>query len=141
MIRDGSGLGQVVTTQMRYETHNPAAAHRAVMSIGPQERIRVARTHAEAKAEGVCQGPIRTLSGQASGASPGHPMISVVNDAIERTHRLISMSREEIVRRGIIRKEIPIYGLGAVAAPSLLGGLRKREDGSSSPSYPGLAPR
>jgi hypothetical protein len=140
MIRDGSGLGQVVTTQMRYETHNPAAAHRAVMSIGPQERIRVARTHAEAKAEGVCQGPIRTLPGQASGASPGQPMISVVNDAIERTHRLTGMPREEIVRRGIIRKEIPIYGLTAAATPYLWGGLQQVAESNSSPST-GLPPR
>ena len=108
------------------------------MLIGPQERIRVARTHAEAKAEGVCQGPIRTLPGQASGASPGQPMISVVNDAIERTHRLTGMPREEIVRRGIIRKEIPIYGLGAAGAPSPLRG-QQEEDGSSSPTHPGPA--
>ena len=49
-------------------------------------------------------------------------MISVVNDAIERTHRLTGMPREEIVRRGIIRKEIPIYGLTAAATPYLWGG-------------------
>jgi hypothetical protein len=40
-------------------------------------------------------------------------MISHINDAIERTHRLTGMSREEILRRGIIRKEIPIYGITA----------------------------
>jgi hypothetical protein len=140
MIRDGSGLGQVVTTQMRYESHNSAAAHRAAMLIGPQERIRVARTHAEAKAEGVCQGPIRTLPGQASGASPGQPMISVVNDAIERTHRLTGMPREEIVQRGIIKKEIPIYGLTAGATPFLWGGLEPGGADNSSPS-PGPLPR
>lgn len=50
------------------------------------------------------------------------PMINQVNDAIERTHRLTGMPREEIVRRGIIRNEIPVYGLGGAAAglPMLL---------------------
>jgi len=40
---------------------------------------------------------------------------SHVNDAIERTHRLTGMPRDEIVRRGIVRDEIPIYGLGGLA--------------------------
>lgn len=44
------------------------------------------------------------------------PMISHINDAIERTHRLTGMPRDEIVRRGIVRAEIPIYG-----AAGLLG--------------------
>jgi hypothetical protein len=45
----------------------------------------------------------------------GQPMIQVVNESIERTHRLTGMPREEIVRRGIINGEIPLYGLlGAV---------------------------
>jgi hypothetical protein len=50
----------------------------------------------------------------------GKPMIQTVNEAIERTHQLTGMARDEIVRRGIIRNEIPIYGLGAVSVPSLL---------------------
>jgi hypothetical protein len=40
------------------------------------------------------------------------PMISHVNDAIERTHRVTGMPRAEIVRRGLVRGEIPIYGTG-----------------------------
>jgi hypothetical protein len=40
-------------------------------------------------------------------------MISHINDAIERTHQLTGMPREEIVRRGIIRNEIPVYGFSA----------------------------
>ena len=43
-------------------------------------------------------------------------MIQHVNDMIERTHRLTGMPREEIVRRGLIRKEIPMYGIGGAAA-------------------------
>ncbi len=43
------------------------------------------------------------------------PMINQINDAIERTHRLTGMSRDEIVRRGSVRSEIPIYGLGGAA--------------------------
>lgn len=45
----------------------------------------------------------------------GQPMIDVVNESIERTHRLTGMPRDEIVRRGIINGDIPMYGLlGAV---------------------------
>ena len=53
----------------------------------------------------------------------GQPMISVVNDAIERTHRLTGMPKKEIVQRGLVRGEIPIYGGGAAAvvAPGAMG--------------------
>lgn len=50
-----------------------------------------------------------------------HPLIQTINEAIERTHRLTGMAKEEIVRRGIIRSEIPIYGVGGgVITPALL---------------------
>jgi hypothetical protein len=48
----------------------------------------------------------------------GKPLISFVNDAIERTHRLTGMPRDEILRRGIIRNEIPVYTTGAVPLPT-----------------------
>jgi hypothetical protein len=89
-----------------------AAVHRAAMSIGPQERIRVARTHAEAKANGGLPGNYQDFARTGFRNEPGQPMISVVNDAIERTRRLTGMSRDEIVRRDLIRKEIPLYGGG-----------------------------
>jgi len=52
----------------------------------------------------------------------GKPLISYINDAIERTHRLTGMPRDEIVRRGLAEGKIPIYG-----AAGLLGlqGLRQ----------------
>jgi hypothetical protein len=59
----------------------------------------------------------KPLGGKFQGPSGIHnfqyegPMISHVNDAIERTHRLTGMPKEEIVRRGIVRGEIPIYGV------------------------------
>jgi hypothetical protein len=46
-------------------------------------------------------------------------MISHINDAIERTHRLTGMPRDEIVRRGLIRGEIPLYTTGAAPVPGL----------------------
>jgi hypothetical protein len=52
-------------------------------------------------------------------------MISHVNRSIETTHRLTGMPREEIVRRGLIRKEIPMYGLGGAAA---MGALARQDD-------------
>jgi hypothetical protein len=48
------------------------------------------------------------------------PMINHINRSIETTHRLTGMPREEIVRRGLIRKEIPMYGLGGAAAMGAL---------------------
>src|SRR5262249_37047889 len=53
----------------------------------------------------------------------GKPMISHVNDAIERTHRLTGMSRSEIVRRALIKGQIPLYGLGGLYffSPALTG--------------------
>jgi len=51
----------------------------------------------------------------------GSPMIQTVNTSIERTHRLTGMPRSEIVRRGVVRGEVPMYGLaGAVGAGSAL---------------------
>jgi len=56
------------------------------------------------------------------GKYEGKPMIAHVNEAIERTHRLTGMSREEILRRGIIRGQIPVYGLAAgVGVQALMG--------------------
>jgi len=55
------------------------------------------------------------------GYTKGQPFIQTVNESIERTHRLTGMPRDEIVRRGIVKGEIPMYGifgavgLGAVA--------------------------
>jgi hypothetical protein len=48
------------------------------------------------------------------------PMISVVNEAIERTHQVTGMPRDEIVRRGLVRGEIPLYGAGAATAAGVM---------------------
>jgi hypothetical protein len=56
------------------------------------------------------------------GGYTAQPMIGVVNEAIERTHRITGMPKAEIVRRGLVRSEIPLYGaagattMGALAA-------------------------
>src|ERR1700692_4921087 len=51
----------------------------------------------------------------------GQLMIQTVNDSIERTHRLTGMPRSEFVRRGLVRAEIPMYGVaGAIGAGSAL---------------------
>jgi hypothetical protein len=52
----------------------------------------------------------------------GQPFIDVINDSIERTHRLTGMPRDEIVRRGVIGGQIPMYGLlGAVGVGAAAG--------------------
>jgi hypothetical protein len=51
-------------------------------------------------------------------------MINHINRSIETTHRLTGMPRDEVVRRGLIRKEIPMYGLGA----GVMGGLAAQDN-------------
>ena len=51
----------------------------------------------------------------------GHEAVGQLRDcrcaafSSERTHRLTGMPREEIVRRGLIRSEIPLYGTAGLA--------------------------
>jgi hypothetical protein len=51
-------------------------------------------------------------------------MIEDINESIERTHRLTGMPREEIVRRGLVRKEIPMYGLLGAVGLGAAGGYQ-----------------
>ena len=55
------------------------------------------------------------------GGYTAQPMIANINEAIERTHRITGMPRDEIVRRGLVRAEIPLYGGlgGALGAATL----------------------
>jgi hypothetical protein len=67
---------------------------------------------------------------EASGKTPSYdgPMINQINKSIEVTHRLTGMPREEIVRRGLVLKEIPMYGLGAIGAASVMGNVARDND-------------
>jgi hypothetical protein len=49
------------------------------------------------------------------------PAINVINESIERTQRLTGMPREEIVERGLVRKEIPMYGVGGAMLVPMIG--------------------
>jgi hypothetical protein len=54
-----------------------------------------------------------------AGARENHwtkPLITYINEMIERTHRVTGMARDEIVRRGLVRGEIPLFGLGGILA-------------------------
>jgi hypothetical protein len=68
----------------------------------------------------------KPLGGKFQGPSGIHnfkyegPMISHINDVIERTHRLTGMAKDEIVRRGLVRGEIPLYTVGGAAAMGAL---------------------
>ena len=55
------------------------------------------------------------------------PMINTINRSIETTHRLTGMPIEEIVVRGLIKKEIPMYGLGAVGATGVMGSIARQD--------------
>lgn len=43
----------------------------------------------------------------------GKPMIQHVNEALERTARITGMSPQEVLRKNLIRKMGPLYGVGA----------------------------
>ena len=96
--------------------------------------------HEEAAAAGVAPANYQDVAWAGFKNQPGKPMISTINEAVERTHRLTGMPREEIVRRGLIRKEIPIYGLTAAATPYLWGGLQPQGGSSSNPTPAGQLP-
>lgn len=68
---------------------------------------------------GVQPGNVQDVAWAGFKNEPGQPFIDVVNEAIERTHRLTGMPRAEIVRRGLVRKEIPLYGTGLLVGGSL----------------------
>jgi hypothetical protein len=65
------------------------------------------------------------------GGYAAKPFISEINEAIERTHYITGMPRNEIFKRGVVRKEIPLYGLTGGAG--LAGALRA--SGNSDPEY------
>jgi hypothetical protein len=51
-------------------------------------------------------------------------LIDYINESIERTHRLTGMPVAEIVRRGLVRGQIPMYGL----ATGLLAPIAQSQD-------------
>jgi hypothetical protein len=69
-----------------------------------------------------------------AGARKDHwtkPLITYINEMIERTHRVTGMARDEIVRRGLIRREIPLFGLvGGLAGKLADQQLSTDDDGS-----------
>lgn len=54
------------------------------------------------------------------GGFAGKPMIQIVNEAVERTSRMTGVSPEEVVRRGLVRAEMPLYSGGPGGA--IVGG-------------------
>lgn len=73
----------------------------------------------------------KDASDEAKGGYAAKPFISEINEAIERTHYITGMPRDEIFRRGVVRKEIPIYGLtGGLGLTGALGVSR-----NSDPEY------
>jgi hypothetical protein len=59
------------------------------------------------------------------GPYAGKSMMEIVNEAIERTSRMTGLNPQDVLRRGIIRAQIPVYGLiGAVGAGAAAGAAR-----------------
>ncbi|KPK59025.1 MAG: hypothetical protein AMJ59_12690 [Gammaproteobacteria bacterium SG8_31] len=72
------------------------------------------------------------------GGFKAQPMIGIVNEAIERTHRITGMPKDEIVRRGLVRSEIPLYGAAGVTAAGSMAPELMREGGEEpSPAAEG----
>ena len=79
--------------------------------------------------------PIRDIvrEGAVKDADPSDVLrqaTQTANDAIERTHRITGMPRTEIVRRGLVRGEIPLYAKGGPGGITGFGSIapRRQED-------------
>ena len=68
------------------------------------------------------------LKSKGKGGYQGMPMIQHVNEAIERTSRLTGLPPEEVVRRGLVRAEMPIYGMAAPAGALAVGAMDEDAD-------------
>jgi hypothetical protein len=80
--------------------------------------------HIEAARKKIQPGNFQDVAWAGFKNEAGRPMITEINEAIERTHRLTGMPRSEIVRRGLVRKEIPLYG---TAGAAVMGGLAAQD--------------
>lgn len=66
----------------------------------------------EAAKRGLKTGNMQDVAWAGDDPGQGKPMIQHVNEAIERTSRLTGASPDTVVRRGLIRKQMPLYGAG-----------------------------
>lgn len=113
LIEPGGALSPPKGAYGNYE--GPVAARAAAAGVDPRYFQEVAWAGA------------KDAKDAAKGGFKAQPMISIVNEAIERTHRITGMPKDEIVRRGLVRSEIPIYGaagalgMGALADQSRYG--------------------
>lgn len=62
----------------------------------------------------------------------GKPMIQVVNEAIERTHRVTGKPKDEIVRDSFVRGTHPLYGLAGagLGTAAMVNALRGEDEGA-----------
>jgi hypothetical protein len=74
------------------------------------------------------------------GGFEAQPMIGIVNEAIERTHQITGMPRDEIVRRGLVRAEIPLYGAAGATAAGAMGPEFMQGQGEAPAPEPAEAP-
>jgi hypothetical protein len=99
-----------------------------------EARKRVGAKDAREFNDAVWAGLDRMLHGKMGHNSRHRTLIDEVNDAIERTHRLDGIPREDVIRRIIVRKEGPLYGIGGATLVPMINEetiAPKREDGSS----------
>ena len=68
------------------------------------------------------------LKSKGKGGYQGISMIQHINEAIERTSRLTGLPPEEVVRRGLVRGEMPIYGIAAPAGALAVGSMDEDAD-------------
>jgi hypothetical protein len=62
------------------------------------------------------------------------PMIQEYNEAIERTSRITGVPPAEVVRRGIVRAEMPLYGAAGVLGVSAVEQQQPAQDINQTPS-------
>ncbi|HZD62102.1 MAG TPA: hypothetical protein VE200_04830, partial [Xanthobacteraceae bacterium] len=113
LIEPGGALSPPKGAYGNYE--GPVAARAAAAGVDPRYFQEVAWAGA------------KDAKDAAKGGFKAQPMIEIVNEAIERTHRITGMPHAEIVRRGLVRGEIPIYSFtGMPGGP--MGSLARQDE-------------
>jgi hypothetical protein len=119
--REGSAAEQFYCRQLQ------ALRYRYEEAGGIMCRAALQRVHAPQRVDPPPRGPSEL-------GPPGVCPCGSVDGSFQGSLRT-GMPRDEILRRGIIRNQIPLYGLGgAVAALSLMELLSPQGGGSSSPN-------
>jgi hypothetical protein len=129
MITQGVGVTPDSPKRYNFSTNFQGARDRATMDE-QMSKVGFGKNMPPAGAYGLAELPVHNLAAK-YGTDPrnvqeviwhggtgksGKPMIGVINEAIERTSALTGKSPKEVLRKAILRAEMPLYSVGAGTA-------------------------